>query len=240
MSAEMSLFLEEQLQLNKRREKLHPALQRLVPLFANLEVRGLDNLPTTGATILMGNHVSLIDPILITSAVDSRYVISMAKAETLDNPIQKLGLRIWGNFVINRGEVDRTALKNAIDLLKSEQLLWIAPEGTRNPDGLGEAHGGVPYIAHKADAVIVPIAICGPQTWVQRLTRFRRVTGLIIFGKPFRFCIPEGERLSRNVRDQMIQEAMYQLASTMPEEYAYQRGVYSDIESATTKYLDFL
>ena len=240
MPVEMSLFLQEQLQLNKRREKLHPALKRLVPLFVKLEVRGIENLPTTGVTMMMGNHVSLIDPILITASVDSRYVISMAKAETLDNPIQKLGLRIWGNFVINRGEVDRVALKNSIDLLKSEQLLWIAPEGTRNPKGLGEARSGVAYIAHKAQAIIVPIAICGPQTWVQNLRRFRRIDALIVFGKPFRFRIPENERLSRDVRDQMIREAMYQLALTMPEEYAYQRGAYSDVESATTKYLDFL
>lgn len=240
MSAEMSPFLEEQLQLNNRREKLHPALKVLVNFFAQLEVRGLENLPLTGNTMLMGNHVSTVDPILITAAINSRYVISMAKAETLDTLITRFGLQTWGNFIVNRGEVDRVALKNAIDLIKAEQLLWIAPEGTRNPKGLDEARGGVSYIAHKAQATIVPTAMCGPQTWWQRLSHFRQAEALIVFGKPFRFRIPEGERLSRDVREQMIQEAMYQLAITMPEEYAYQRGVYSDIENATTKYLDFL
>ncbi len=233
-------FVTEQLNLNKRRAKLHPMLQRLVPLFAKFEVCGLENLPESGPTLMMGNHISFLDPIFITAAVDSRFVISMAKAETLDNPIQRLGLEIWGNFVINRGEVDRVALNNTIALIKSEQLVWIAPEGTRNPDGLGEAKGGVPFIANKTNAVIVPSAICGPRDWVKQVTRFRRITAKVLFGKPFRFHIPEGERLSRDVREQMITEAMYQLALTMPEDYAFQRGAYSDVENATTKYLDFL
>ena len=240
MSNAVQEFVTGQLNLNKRRARLHPMLRRLVPLFAKLEVCGLENLPDSGPTIMMGNHVSFFDPIFLTAAVDSRYVISMAKAETLDNPIQRLGLEIWGNFVINRGEVDRVALNNTIALIKSEQLVWIAPEGTRNPDGMGEAKGGVSFIAHKANATIVPSAICGPQNWVKQVTRFNRMTARIFFGKPFRFRIPEGERLSRDVREQMITEAMYQLALTMPEDYAFQRGAYSDVENASTKYLDFL
>ncbi|MGB7338235.1 MAG: lysophospholipid acyltransferase family protein [Phototrophicaceae bacterium] len=233
-------FVAEQLQLNKRRAILHPILRRLVPPLAKVDIEGLDRLPVSGPTLMMGNHVSLVDPILITATIQSRYVISMAKVETLDNPIQHWALKTWGNFVINRGEVDRTALNNTIALLKSEQLVWIAPEGTRNPDGLGEARGGVPFIAHKANAVIVPIAICGIQNWHKRLMSFKRAYAKIIFGKPFHFHIPTGERLSREVRDQMITEAMYQLALTMPDEFAYQRGVYSDIDKATTKYLKFI
>lgn len=240
MSTAAQEFVSEQLQLNKRRQKLHPILRRLVPLFAKLEVYGLERMPASGATLMIGNHISLIDPILLTSAVENRYVISMAKAETLEHPIERLGLEIWGNFVINRGEVDRKALNNTIELLKNEQLVWIAPEGTRNPGGMQEAKSGVSYIAHKANAIIVPSAICGSKFWTQRLKSFRRVEANIYFGKPFRFRVPEGERLSREVREQMITEAMYQVAITIPEEYAEQRGVYSDIDNATTKYLEFV
>lgn len=240
MSNAVQEFVTGQLNLNKRRAKLHPILCRLVPLFAKLEVSGLENLPETGPTIMMGNHVSFYDPIFLTAAVNSRYVISMAKAETLSNPIQRLGLEVWGNFVINRGEVDRIALNNTIALIKSEQLVWIAPEGTRNPDGMSEAKGGVSFIAHKANAIVVPSAICGPQNWIKQVTGFNRMTAKIFFGQPFRFRIPEGERLSRDVREQMITEAMYQLALTMPGEYAFQRGAYSDVGNATTKYLEFV
>ncbi|MGJ3237599.1 MAG: lysophospholipid acyltransferase family protein [Anaerolineae bacterium] len=233
-------FVEQQQRLNERRKKLHPILRRLVPLFARLDVEGLDNVPQSGPTLLMGNHISLIDPIFFTVAVQSRYVVSMAKAETLENPIQHWALKTWGNFVVNRGNVDRMALKQAIELIRNDQLLWIAPEGTRNPQGLGEARSGVSYIAHKSNAIIVPSAICGAQDWAKCLMRLRRVYARVIFGQPFRLCLPEGERLSREVREQMITEAMYQLARTIPDEYAEQRGLYTDMNQATTHYLEFV
>lgn len=233
-------FVARQLKINKRRRLLHPPLRRLIPLFSKLEVRGLENIPTSGATMLIGNHISLVDPIFFTAAVQQRYVISMAKAEALNHPIQGLGLRIWGNFVINRGEVDRKALSQAIELIKAEQLVWIAPEGTRNPNGMAEAKSGITYIAHKANAIIVPSAICGAADWATQLKRFNRVQALITFGRPFRLRLPEGERLSRTVREHMMQEAMYQLALTIPETYAQLRGVYKDIDRATTNYLEFV
>ncbi|MEM9950627.1 MAG: lysophospholipid acyltransferase family protein [Chloroflexota bacterium] len=240
MSATTQQFIAEQRQLNKRRAMLHPAYRRLLSLIAKVEIEGLENLPSSGSTLLLGNHVSIVDPILITGSIKSRFVISMAKAETLNHPIERLGLRIWGNYVINRGEIDRTALNNTIALLKDEQLVWIAPEGTRNPDGLGEARAGVSFIAHKADAVLVPIVLCGIQDWLQRLKSFKRMYVKMLIGKPFKFHIPVGERLSRDVREQMMTEAMYQLAKIIPDDYASQRGIYSDFEQATTKYLEFV
>lgn len=239
MKETLSEFVAAQLELNKRRRILHPILRAIIPIFSKVEVIGLENIPQDASAMLIGNHISVVDPILITGAIPNRFVISMAKSETLNHPVESFGLKAWGNFVVNRGEVDRTALTNAIDLLNAGQILWIAAEGTRNPNGMGEAKGGAAYIAHKANTLIVPTAICGAQGWDKTLKSFKRVPVRIIFGRPFRFVLPEGERLSQKVRDDMMQEAMYQLAMLMPEEFAFQRGFYSDIENATTKYLQF-
>lgn len=235
----MQDYVAQQPQLNRRRRILHPMLRTVVSWFSKIEARGLEHIPDSGSTLLMGNHISFMDPVILTSAVPHRFVISMAKAETLDKALTRSMLRLWGNFIVNRGEIDRAALTTAIELLKNDSLLWIAAEGTRHPAGMEEAKSGVSYIAHKANALIVPTAICGVQDWAERIKGFKRADGLVNFGRPFRFKIPAGERLSRVVRDQMITEAMYQVALTMPEEYADHRGVYSDIENATTKYLDF-
>lgn len=240
MTITLDEFLTEQRHLNERRRRLHPLLRFLTSLVAKVEVEGVENVPQSGPTLLIGNHISLLDPTFFTVAVRNRYVVSMAKVETLDSAWQAWALRTWGNFVVNRDEIDRTALKQAIGLIEDEQLVWIAPEGTRNPDGMSEAKSGVAYIAHKANAIVVPSVVCGAQDWQQRWRRLRRAYCKVIFGKPFRFRVPEGERLSREVREQMIQEAMYQLALTMPDAYAHQRGLYSDVENATTKYLDFV
>jgi len=188
----------------------------------------------------MGNHISYMDPPVLTAKVTNRYVISMAKSETLNNFFNGSMLRMWGNFVVNRGEVDRKALTNAIELLNHDYLLWIAAEGTRHPHGMQEAKSGIVYIAHKANALVVPTAICGIHTWASKLAHFKRADGIITFGRPFHFKVPEGKRLSREVREQMTTEAMYQVALAMPDEYAEHRGFYSDIENATTEYLEFV
>lgn len=240
MTISVQEYIAQQAQLNRRRRILRPMLAKVLNFFSNIEVQGLEYIPASGPTLMMGNHIAFWDPVLITAFVQQRYVISMAKAETLDSLFTHAMLRLWGNFIVKRGEVDRTALQSAIELLRRDHLLWIAAEGTRNPDGMHEAKSGVAYIANKSDAIVVPTAFCGIQNWAAQLLRFKRVDGLINFGRPFRFMVPPGEQLSRPVREQMIQEAMYQVALAMPEEYADHRGVYRDVENATTQYLEFV
>ncbi|MDQ7027726.1 MAG: lysophospholipid acyltransferase family protein [Anaerolineae bacterium] len=241
MSDAVADFVARQPQINKRRRILRPMLRAVGSLVCKVEVTGLEHVPDCQTpTILMMNHISTIDPIVFTAIIENRYVISMAKAETLENWFLRRIVQLWGNFVIRRGEVDREALNNAIDLLKNQQLVLIAPEGTRNPEGLEAAYSGIAYIAHKSNAIILPAAISGAQDWSKRLTRFKRAYARVNIGRPFRFRLPEGKRLTRPIREQMTQEAMYQLATAFPDEYATLRGVYSDLSQATTDYLEFV
>jgi hypothetical protein len=54
-------------------------------------------------------------------------------------------------------------------------------------------------------------------------------------GQPF-YLETKGVRVTREVRQQIVDEMMYQLAALMPSNY---RGVYSDIETATEIFLRF-
>ena len=99
---------------------------------------------------------------------------------------------------------------------------------------------GLAFLATKADAVIVPAAV-NTKGWWQRILTFRFVRADVKFGKPFRFKMPEGGALTKGVCEQMMREAMYQLALTIPDEYAQEyRGVYQDVEKATTEMIEFL
>lgn len=234
----LSEYVARQPRLDQRRKVLRPIMNALLPLGIRMEASGQENIAASGPTLLMMNHISYIDPLVCTAAVSHRNVISMAKVETLDNWFSRFMLRSWGNFVVKRGEVDREALNNAIGLLKSGQLVLIAPEGTRHPDGLQEARDGIVYLAHKADAVIVPTAVVGAVDWASRLKRLKRAYARVIFGQAFRFSV-QG-RLTRVQRHVMMREAMYQLALTIPDEYAHLRGEYGDIEQATTSAIEFV
>ena len=233
-------YIARQPEYDKRRRILHPLLCAALPAFCKVEAEGVDNIPKTGNTCLMINHISYLDPIVVTASIPFRHPISLSKVENFKIPIAGWFLRQWGHFPIHRGTYDRKALMQTIALLNSGQLVLMAPEGTRHPQGLQRAKDGLAYIATKADAVIVPTAICGAETWRQRLKGLRRAYAKVVFGQPFRFRHDGPKRIPRDQLSRMITEAMYQLALTIPDEYAYLRGYYSDTEKSSTDHLDFV
>ncbi len=242
MYRELSIeeYIARQPAYERRRRWLHPLLRGALPAICQVEARGLDNVPRAGRTCLMINHISYLDPIVVTASIPFRHTISLSKAENFRIPIAGWFLRQWGHYPIRRGDYDRKALMQTIALLKSGYLVLMAPEGTRHPQGLQKAKDGLAYVASKADAVIVPTAICGAETWRQRLKHFRRARARVIFGPPFRFRHPGGRRIPRAALSVMIAEAMYQLALAIPDEFAYLRGYYSDIENASAEHLEFV
>ena len=242
MSHELSIeeYFARQPSYDRNRRWMHPLLRAAVPTFCRVEVDGLGNVPRQGRTCLMINHVSYLDPIVVTVSIPFRHTVSLSKVENFSIPVAGWFLRQWGHFPIHRGEYDRQALVQTIALLKSEQLVLMAPEGTRHSGGLQPGKDGLAYVATKADAVIVPAAICGAEDWRRRLKSLRRAYAKVVFGAPFRFRSGGRKRVPRAERSQMITEAMYQLAQTIPADYAHLRGHYSEIEKATTGCLEFV
>jgi len=207
-------------------------------LLCKVEVTGKEHLPADGPTIIMMNHISAIDPIVCMGVIRPRYVIPMTKVENTHNPLLRFMVWWWGAYTVDRDTVDRSALNNSIDLLKSGQMILIAPEGTRHPEGLAEAKDGLAYVAVKAGATVLPTALTGTQDFTARWKRGRRAYARVTFGRPFRFNATPTDRLNKPHRQQMTREAMYQLALAQPDPNL--RGVFSDVETATTDTLTFV
>lgn len=207
-------------------------------LLAKVETEGLAHIPAQGPTILMMSHIALIDPVVCIGVVTERFVIPMTKIENAEDPFFGLLVKAYGAYTVRRGEVDRAALRNSIELLKSGQLILIAPQGTRQPEGLTEPKDGMTYIATKADAVIVPTAMSDADDYLDRWKRLQRARARVTFGRPFKFKTGSRKRIPRDELAQMTREAMYQLALAQPNPAL--RGVYSDIENATTNTLAFV
>jgi 1-acyl-sn-glycerol-3-phosphate acyltransferase len=205
---------------------------------ARAEITGVEHIPPTGPTILMMSHISLIDPVVCLGAVRDRFVIPMTKIENARHPLFGILVWGWGAYTVNRSEIDRSALTNSIELLKSGQMILIAPEGTRQKNGLSRPKNGMAYIATKANAVILPAAMSGTDTYLDRWKRLRRAEARVTFGPAFRFKTDGRAHIPRAELTRMTDEAMYQLALAQPD--PAQRGVYSDLTQATTDYLEFV
>lgn len=232
-------YIDRQPQIAWRRRLIKGILKPIgFGLLWDVQVSGIENIPAQGGAIVMMNHISAIDPILCIGAVDHRFVIPMSKVENVQHPVKGLFLRGWGVYTIERGTADRKALLQSVELLKNGQVILIAPEGTRHPEGLAEGKDGLAYIATKADAVVVPTALSYAQGWYDSLKRRQRHRIHIRFGRPFRFNTGGRARIRRDELAQMTQESMYQLAVAVEDENA--RGHYQDIDNATTETLVFL
>lgn len=98
--------------------------------WGRLEVVGLDVLPAGGATVLIANHDSLWDPLVIGVAAPTRQVRALAKSSLWKNRALAFVLDGMGQIPIDRGRGDLAAMSAAIDQLGKGRCIGVFPEGT--------------------------------------------------------------------------------------------------------------
>ena len=206
-------------------------------LLVNLEqVEGLDNIPRQGPGILLMNHIGWVDPIVLVHVVP-RYIIPLAKVEVFDYPVIGIFPRLWGVIPVQRGGFDRRAVQSSLEVLKKNEVILVAPEGTRNPE-LQHGKGGFAYLASRSGAPIIPVAIEGSPGYpvIRYSRRWRESPITVKFGRPFVYR-EKYRRAGRDELRKLSDEAMYYLAEMLPES---RRGHYSDMSRATQDTFDFI
>lgn len=199
----------------------------LFNIIARVDVKGYENLPKQGSFVIATNHLGILDAPIAFYALDywDMFVLIGEKWE-------KVALFRWlgkyFNFIfIDRFNPDIKTLRKVISLMEKDNILVIAPEGTRSRVGsLIEAKPGVSYLATKLNRPIVPVALTGTedQALFGNLKKLRRAHFTITAGEAF--TLPP---LSRENRDETLKrytdEIMCHIAALLPEKY---RGVYAD------------
>lgn len=197
----------------------------------------LARVPEQGPFIIVVNHVNFLEgPVLYTRLLP-RPMTGFVKSENLDHPFfGPLLFTLWRGIPLRRGEGDTTAFRQAIQVLKEGYFLAVAPEGTRSGHGrLQKGHPGIALLALRSGAPVLPIVVHGGETFWDNFSRLRRTDFHIVVGQPFHLDA-RGTKATGQVRQQMTDEIMYQMAALLPPAY---RGVYSDLPAATEKYLRF-
>lgn len=201
-------------------------LLRLVLLLAgSLKVTGRDNVPERGPYILVVNHMSKADPPILFLALPPMRLRFFAgekwERHRLFGPIMK----VVGVIYINRGEVDRRALREAMEALRDGCIFGLAPEGTRSRSGqLLEAKDGAAYLASRTNVPIVPVGVTNTDVVGANVKRLKRTQMAVNIGKPFK--LPElGHRAKARELEAYTHLIMVQIAHLLPERY---HGYYAD------------
>ena len=148
------------------------------------KVRGDEHIPTSGAAILVCNHVSFIDPVLLMAA-SPRPIRFIMDHEIFRIPLLGWFFRLAKAIPIAPQKVDpqtyEQAFARARQVLDEGDLLCIFPEGAISRDGeLGEFKGGVMRLLAANPVPVVPVAL--RNMWG---SFFSRVEGRAM-SKPFR------------------------------------------------------
>lgn len=222
--------------MNLLRDFVAWAMRLGTRLLCRIHLEEAVKIPARGPLILYGNHVNSVEVPLMLSYLHPRPIIGFAKAESWRNPIFNLLFSLFNGIPVRRGEADLTAMQKAIEAVKNGNILAISPEGTRSYNGrLQKGLPGVILIAVRTGAPMQPMVYWGHEAVWKNLRRFKRSDFYFRVGNPFTIDL-RGQALSRDVRQQAVDEIMYQLAALLPPEY---RGVYSELEKATQTYLHF-
>lgn len=145
----------------------------LLKLFFHFRVKGQFSIPKGGPCIIVSNHSSYLDPIVIGCAAPRR-VYFVAKEELFRNPLARFFLHQLGAFPLRRKEVDQVAVKRIFTLLRQGKAVCLFPEGTRNDGVIREFKPGVIKLLLKIKVPLVVAGIRGTHESFPRGAKFPR------------------------------------------------------------------
>jgi 1-acyl-sn-glycerol-3-phosphate acyltransferase len=199
----------------------------LTPFFKvwlRYEVRGLEKIPASGGALLLINHQSHLDPLLVQLGM-SRPVSWLARDSLFRIPI--IGWILKGTYVlpIDRESAGASSIRRAVQYMQFGFMLGMFPEGTRTHDGsIGEFKPGFVALIRRGNVPVYPVGIAGSfdafprNAWFIRLKRVR-----IVFGDPLTF--EEIERISKRDRqNELVALVKERITACQQEAEAWRQG----------------
>lgn len=160
-------------------------LQVFFAFWLRYQSRGKEHLPAEGGGLMVSNHQSFLDPLLIGLPL-TRPVSFMARDSLFRIPI--LGSFLRREFVIpiSRKAASSQSFRVAIQNIENGNFVGIFPEGTRSDDGTVQRFKpGFLALLKRTNCTIYPIGIAGAFHALPRGAYFLRLRPVrVVFGKP--------------------------------------------------------
>jgi 1-acyl-sn-glycerol-3-phosphate acyltransferase len=146
----------------------------VIETWGRLSASGLEHVPESGPTLLIGNHDSYWDPVAIgVAARRRRQIRALAKSTLWKGPLVPI-LNGMGQIPIERGKGDAGALDRAIEELRGGACIGVFPEGTISRGQTLRARSGAGRLALAVpEARVVCVATRGTVDIVRAPTRPR-------------------------------------------------------------------
>jgi 1-acyl-sn-glycerol-3-phosphate acyltransferase len=127
----------------------------------SLRTEGMRHVPGSGPLLVIANHQSFFDPVLIAVAV-RRPVGALARKTLFRNPAFAWLIRSFNAVPIDQEGIGIEGLRVAVEILSRGRALLVFPEGGRTPDGLIQPlKPGIHLLIKRSRVTVLPVGIAG-------------------------------------------------------------------------------
>ena len=121
---------------------------------------GWKNVPKKGPLLVLANHQSMFDPVLV-GLSSRRYLSYLARKNLFEQPVLAPLIRSLNAIPIDRG-MGKDGIQAVLDALGRGRAVLVFPEGERTHDGTVEPlKPGVSLLIKRVSCPIVPVGSAG-------------------------------------------------------------------------------
>lgn len=134
-----------------------------------VKYRGAERLSLDAPYIVIANHQSWIDPVVVALPVKRYEICFLGKKELVKTSAARKILTNMHMIIVDRHNMDMEAMRACMKVVRDGNVLGIFPEGTRHHKGLmNEIETGVALMAMRANVPLVPVYIPHKLTFLRR------------------------------------------------------------------------
>jgi len=174
------------------RGMLRALVRLLLPLLADVRIRGQENFPRRGPLIVVGNHTAAMEVVMM-AVYPPRQVEFMGSIDVPHDPFMARIIGLYGFLPVFRGNVSPSSMQAGVEVLAQGGVLGIFPEGGIWEPAIRRAQAGVAWLSYHAQAPILPVGFGSMQGALKKLFAFQRPTLVMNVGTVIPpVQIPEG------------------------------------------------
>jgi len=205
-----------------RRNLIRAILKFLAKIFIysliDVKVLGKENFPQNGPYIVIGNHVSALEPILMLIFTPQQLEY-LGSGDIPIDPRMSMFSNLYKFIPIMRGQIDQKGLNSALSVLNQGGVLGIFPEGGIWERNLKEPKLGTSWLCYKSKSPIIPIGFVGMNGGLQKALTLKRPKVEVNIGKPIHYdeIFSSEKTIKTNMLDG-AQKIINSVAALLPQE----------------------
>jgi 1-acyl-sn-glycerol-3-phosphate acyltransferase len=127
----------------------------------SLRIEGRRHVPRTGPALLIANHQSYLDPVLVGLA-SRRRLVYLSRKSLFSHPLFARLIRSYNAVPIDQEGIGIEGLRRVTQQLHEGRAVIVYPEGERSPDGKIHAlKPGIHLLLKRTPVPVVPVGIAG-------------------------------------------------------------------------------